>query len=825
MGLLPGGTARFPDPIGAGSSSFSARIASRQPQSYSQPSRITPPAIQRAEISTRVASSAVAIPSSEQRTGYLRSPADVEYEQAYPVSALPLDFVEASHGSTEAGLYHTAGELVAMFQKLTVPDAVVNLPPPCKLPAGVLDNRELDKLVSQLGRSKSTWRRALMLYEWLKDSSHSLDDRLCTTLIRVCAEHGQASSALNVYDWMRAPREAGGAGLRPTVYTYTAVMRAALAANMLDKALQVWNDAKVSKCAPDCRLAITYIEVCSRLGQLDKALVMYDRMKQSPHGSSLMPTVHAYTAAMRAATEGGRWYRAFDIWDDMKLARCEPTGHAYAAVISACAAGLDWKRAVALFEEMSTSGIKPDVVSCTALISALAAAGEADRAESVVQWMLHFGVRPNVRTYTAVLTAMGNAKQWTRAVDMLMKMQKPEWGGVMPNAYTYSALLKSLGEHGQWQLAEAVFSQLERQVLGASYQPFTISQDKTLQSSMVSGNPTLSTMHSAPSSRNWTSAAQLNGLSFDLRKESASGVADVRSSFSLFSSAQPVEDGSLKNSLDRTDRWHAVDEQIHNTFSNLSADIATQLSQLSIDSRPYIAAEPDSVSSNGRSKIEPKIVNEVVCGALMLAYERAGKWQEAVAVLTRAVALGIEPNTVMYNTAISAAGKAGQLDVAEQLFGMVKFPDAVTHETLVAAYGMAGLPVKAEGILQKMINAGFRPRDYAYCGVICAYSISGDWREALKVRGRMRKEHVPLTLHVYNSLIAACERWHQYDAALDLFHSMRKEGLEPNSVTMQLMASVGRQGVQNVESAQAMATALSAAVAAAGTVLIQTGMF
>lgn len=57
------------------------------------------------------------------------------------------------------------------------------------------------------------------------------------------------------------------------------------------------------------------------------------------------------------------------------------------------------------------------------------------------------------------------------------------------------------------------------------------------------------------------------------------------------------------------------------------------------------------------------VLNEVVCGALMLAYERAGKWQEAVGVLLRALNLGIAPNTVMYNTAISAAGKAGQLEV------------------------------------------------------------------------------------------------------------------------------------------------------------------
>ena len=54
-----------------------------------------------------------------------------------------------------------------------------------------LDNRELDKLVGALGRSKATWRRALLLHEWLLGMGHTPDDRLCTTLMRVCAQHGQ----------------------------------------------------------------------------------------------------------------------------------------------------------------------------------------------------------------------------------------------------------------------------------------------------------------------------------------------------------------------------------------------------------------------------------------------------------------------------------------------------------------------------------------------------------------------------------------------------------------------------------------------------------
>jgi len=61
-------------------------------------------------------------------------------------------------------------------------------------------------------------------------------------------------------------------------------------------------------------------------------------------------------------------------------------------------------------------------------------------------------------------------------------------------------------------------------------------------------------------------------------------------------------------------------------------------------------------------------VNEVVCGALMLAYERSGKWEQAVGVIGRAKNMGIPPNNVMFNTAMSAAGKAARLDVARELF-------------------------------------------------------------------------------------------------------------------------------------------------------------
>ena len=62
---------------------------------------------------------------------------------------------------------------------------------------------------------------------------------LTLQLIRVCAQQRDATSALAIYDWMRAPKATGGGGLQPTVFTYSEMLRATLAARLLDRGMQV----------------------------------------------------------------------------------------------------------------------------------------------------------------------------------------------------------------------------------------------------------------------------------------------------------------------------------------------------------------------------------------------------------------------------------------------------------------------------------------------------------------------------------------------------------------------------------------------------------
>lgn len=57
-----------------------------------------------------------------------------------------------------------------------------------------------------------------------------------------------------------------------------------------------------------------------------------------------------------------------------------------------------------------------------------------------------------------------------------------------------------------------------------------------------------------------------------------------------------------------------------------------------------------------------------------------------------------------------------------------------------------------------------------------------------------------------------------------LQRAMKAEGIAPNQVTHRLLESVGKGGVSQVEGQQVAATALAAAVAAAGSIIIRAGI-
>ena len=143
---------------------------------------------------------------------------------------------------------------------------------------------------------------------------------------------------------------------------------------------------------------------------------------------------------------------------------------------------------------------------------------------------------------------------------------------------------------------------------------------------------------------------------------------------------------------------------------------------------------------------------------------------------------------------------------------------------MITAYGAGGRVREAELMLRNMLELGELPQDYAFCGIIAAYRLSDRPRGAFQVRSRMQALGVAPTVHVYNELLMTCERHSLWDKALLMSNVMKKDGVEPNTITQDLLSTISEKGVRSVEEQQAAAAAWSAAATFAGAFLVTRGV-
>lgn len=61
-------------------------------------------------------------------------------------------------------------------------------------------------------------------------------------------------------------------------------------------------------------------------------------------------------------------------------------------------------------------------------------------------------------------------------------------------------------------------------------------------------------------------------------------------------------------------------------------------------------------------------------------------------------------------------------------------------------------------------------------------SLAGDFRSALGVKSRVAAAGVPMSVHLYNGLIAAAERAGAWEAGIKLREAMAADGIAPNTV-------------------------------------------
>ncbi len=90
-------------------------------------------------------------------------------------------------------------------------------------------------------------------------------------------------------------------------------------------------------------------------------------------------------------------------------------------------------------------------------------------------------------------------------------------------------------------------------------------------------------------------------------------------------------------------------------------------------------------------------------------------------MLHRAKALGITPNTVMYNMALHSLIRANRYEDARNLFNCIPVKDIITFQLFMGACAARAAFVLAEMALWELQVGNWVPNDCVYFALIAAY--------------------------------------------------------------------------------------------------------
>ncbi|XP_020581733.1 pentatricopeptide repeat-containing protein At4g35130, chloroplastic [Phalaenopsis equestris] len=103
--------------------------------------------------------------------------------------------------------------------------------------------------------------------------------------------------------------------------------------------------------------------------------------------------------------------------------------------------------------------------------------------------------------------------------------------------------------------------------------------------------------------------------------------------------------------------------------------------------------------------------------------------------------LGYESNTWIQNSIIFMYAKCGDLNESRKLFDKMLFPDVVTWNTIILAYGLHGLKKIALEMFSDMKKLNFEPTDSTFLSILSACSVSGFIDEGWMYFDIMQREH------------------------------------------------------------------------------------
>ncbi len=462
------------------------------------------------------------------------------------------------------------------------------------------------------------------------------------------------------------------------------------------------------------------MEACAFAGRWQEGAALLARMREA----GVRPDVCSYGAHLACLRAGGQWQRAMEVLEEMRAGGAEADGGVgvkpdlgcYAIVMSTLGEAGRWTQALGLLRFLQKEGAE-------GMAAWVGAAGwDAERVVAEVSTG-HAAISsspaagPNLVCYNAALAACARAREWPAALDLLEEM---EGRGIFDTASFNCAMLACRGS-GKWHKATAI---LERMMKGEAARrdgdvgggegvftggaprstvprpdAYSFSACITACGDVGQADVAVELLHRMPGAGVVPNVAVFNAV---IRAVSrgingpASGVASVGQGGSAAvggAAAGVADDAEEGGGGSGGDSWRrAYGLLVEMRELGLEPDVKSYNSVLAVCQRAEawegaleILEEMKHGVAKRRARLransadaeasrwieEPTPTPDLVSfNTAMGACGKAGRWEEALRLLSELSDFGLSPDAVSYNTAAAACARAEKWDRAKEIIDL-----------------------------------------------------------------------------------------------------------------------------------------------------------
>ncbi|CAN7114274.1 unnamed protein product [Brassica rapa subsp. narinosa] len=230
-------------------------------------------------------------------------------------------------------------------------------------------------------------------------------------------------------------------GVYPDIVTYNTLISAYSSKGFMEEAFELMNAMPSKK-----RYEVSVVSLFARSGDLDKALVYFDFVKDA----GLVPDNVIYTVLIQGYCKKGMISEAMDLRNEILRRGCCMDAVAYNTILHGLCKRKMLGDADKLFREMTERGLFPDSYTITILIDGHCKLGNLQNAMELFKKMKQKRIRLDVVTYNTLLDGFGKVGDIDTAKEIWTDMVSRE---ILPTPVSYSIMVNALCSKGH--LSEA----------------------------------------------------------------------------------------------------------------------------------------------------------------------------------------------------------------------------------------------------------------------------------------------------------------------------------------------------------------------------------